>query len=70
MNKDIQKNLFTNKELKLIRGNIRRVAVKNKVTREYVSKIVNGRAPVRTRKAQCIYNDIQKLLNTLKEVAG
>ena len=70
MNKYIQKKPFTERELRVVRGNIQRIAAKNKVTRRYVSKIINGHAPIRTRKAQAVYRDTKKLIEALKEFAG
>ena len=70
MTKDIEKKPFTERELRLLRGNIGYVAKKNRVSREYVSRIINGKLPARSYKAQSILRDATKLLNTLKEFAG
>ncbi len=70
MNKYIEKKPFDEKDLRLLRGNIIHIAKKNRVSREYVSKIVNGKVPVRTHKAKAIYRDAKRFLNNLKEFAG
>jgi len=63
------KNLpFTDEELKILRGNYRKIAKKHGITPEYVSYLLHGKRPIISTRAKAIINDLRKLLEAYKEV--
>ncbi len=59
---------FSEKELKLLRGNFKRIARKHKVSRPYVSYLATGKKPANNPKAKNIIADLRRLLAAYKTV--
>jgi len=65
----MKKSGFTPKEINLLKGNYRRIGKKHGVSRVYVRALAIGAKPLSTPKARRIYHDLERLLETLKEVS-
>ena len=64
----MKKKPFTDKELSLLRGNLKRIARKHEVSLPYVSYLVHGHKPIRSEKSKAIIADLRRLLAAYKTI--
>ncbi len=59
---------FSKEELKVLDGNLHKIAKKHRVSRQYVWQIATGIRTATSRKSQAIMKDLVRLLYALKQV--